>query len=81
MLNLRCTACSSKAGDGIRTAVQAQAYVASLPFSGMTALGTAIERRILEPFLIKPLKQRTLKKPILVSHVRIKKTVNKFLDV
>ena len=67
VLRLVCGACSTKAGDGIRTSAQAQEYIASLPFSGTTALGTAIERRILVPFLIKPLQQRTLKKPILVS--------------
>ncbi len=59
--------CSSKTGDGIRSAAEADAYIRSLKFSGMTALGTAIEQRVITPFVVQPAQQHRLSKPVLVS--------------
>ena len=59
--------CSKKTGDGIRTGAEADAYIRSLNFSGMTALGTAIEERVILPFVVQRAQQHTLSKPVLVS--------------
>ena len=60
---------SAKTGDGIRTAAEADAYVGGLNFSGMTPLGTAIEQRVIEPFVVRPAQQLALSKPVLVRPV------------
>ena len=61
---------SSKTGDGIRSAAEADAYIRSLKFSGMTALGTAIEQRVITPFVVQPAQQHLLSKPVLVCLCR-----------
>lgn len=53
-------------GDNIRTAMEADRFVQSLRFSGMTPLGTQMENRILKPMVFEPVKRRTLQKPVLV---------------
>ncbi len=59
--------CSKNTGDGIRTGAEADAYIRSLKFSGMTALGTAIEERVILPFVVQRAQNHTLSKPVLVS--------------
>ena len=58
--------CSPAVGDGIRTAADAEAYVSGLKFSGMTALGSAIEQRVITPFVVQPAQRNALSKPVLV---------------
>ena len=58
--------CSIKTADGVRTAMEADAYIKSLKFSGATALGTAIEQRVITPFVVQPAQQNRLAKPVLV---------------
>lgn len=57
---------SKNVGDGITTAAAAAAYVANLRFSGMTPLGTEMEKKILEPMVYAPIKHGNLPKPVLV---------------
>jgi hypothetical protein len=57
---------SPTTGDGIRSAADAEAYIGGLKFSGMTALGTAIEKRVIEPFVVQPAQQHAHSKPVLV---------------
>ena len=64
--------CRSPAmGDGIRSAAEAEAYIRSLKFSGMTALGTAIETRVIEPFVVQPAQRHALSKPVLVRAIAL----------
>jgi uncharacterized protein YegL len=56
-------------GDNVRTAIDAQRFVQSLKFSGMTPLGTQLENRILKPMVFEPIKRRSLQKPVLVVTV------------
>jgi hypothetical protein len=57
---------SRTSADNIRTAADADRFVAAIKFSGMTPLGTQMEQRILEPMLFAPIKRRNLPKPLLV---------------
>ena len=53
-------------GNGIRSAAQAQQLVEQVRFSGITPLGTNLDRKVIQPLVIQPLRNRSLQKPVLV---------------
>jgi hypothetical protein len=57
---------SDTRGDGIRNANDAQSLVDNVRFSGMTPLGTNLERKVLQPFVNVPALQHSMAKPVLV---------------
>jgi hypothetical protein len=52
-------------GNGIRDANSAQQLISQVQFNGMTPLGTALESKVIRPFLVSGLQKRDLQKPIL----------------
>jgi hypothetical protein len=58
---------SSKEGNRIGSEQAAQDFVKrNARFDGGTRLGTALDERILQPLLLKPARNGTLKKPVLI---------------
>ena len=57
---------SDVCGDFIRTGVEVENLVASVPFHGMTPLGTNLERKVLEPMVVRQVQAGSLAKPVLV---------------
>ncbi|KAM0788322.1 hypothetical protein ACM66B_001465 [Microbotryomycetes sp. NB124-2] len=58
---------SDRTADHISTAPQALDFVSNgSQFSGMTAIGVNLSKKILEPLLLQPARQQMLKKPVLV---------------
>jgi hypothetical protein len=57
---------SDVSGDFIKTAAEVQSLVASVPFGGMTPLGTNLEKKVLEPMVVRQVQGRCLTKPVLV---------------
>lgn len=57
---------SDKQGNGIRSEADAQHFVSKVKFSGVTPLGTSLDKKILQPMLLRPAQSRSLKKPLLV---------------
>ncbi|KAK9823940.1 hypothetical protein WJX72_006517 [[Myrmecia] bisecta] len=53
-------------GNGIRTAAAAAELVKQVSFSGMMPLGGKLNANVIQPLLVKPIRQRKLEKPILV---------------
>ncbi|KAJ3117782.1 hypothetical protein HDU96_005563 [Phlyctochytrium bullatum] len=53
-------------GDRLRTPDDIQSLIARVNFSGLTPLGTQLERKVLNPFVLDPASQRQLRKPVLV---------------
>lgn len=57
---------SSKEGNRLESESDAQAFIAKARYDGVTPLGTSLDKRILQPMLIKPARNRSLRKPLLV---------------
>lgn len=57
---------SSKEGNRINGEVEALQFIEKAKFNGGTPLGTSLDKRILQPLLINPVRKRSLKKPLLV---------------
>lgn len=53
-------------GNGVRSAQQAQQLVEQVRFSGITPLGTNLDRKVIQPLVIQPMRARTLQKPVLI---------------
>ncbi|KAI8808120.1 hypothetical protein BJ742DRAFT_291269 [Cladochytrium replicatum] len=53
-------------GDNLRTPDECDALISSIRFAGMTPLGTALEQRVIRPFVIDRVNSQTMKKPVLV---------------
>ncbi|KAI8808122.1 hypothetical protein BJ742DRAFT_772442 [Cladochytrium replicatum] len=53
-------------GDNLRTPDECDALISSLRFAGMTPLGTALEQRVLRPFVLDRIASSSLKKPVLI---------------
>lgn len=53
-------------GNGVRSAAQAQQIVEQVRFSGITPLGTNLDRKVIQPLVIQPIRSRQLQKPVLV---------------
>jgi len=56
---------SNVSGDFVRTPAEAETLVATVPFGGMTPLGTNLERKVFEPLVIQQVRRGTLRKPVL----------------
>ncbi|CDR48690.1 hypothetical protein NBRC10512_001402 [Rhodotorula toruloides] len=57
---------SKTVGNNVTNEQQAQQLLAGIKFSGLTPLGTSLEQKILQPLLVSPARQGTLRKPLLV---------------
>lgn len=53
-------------GNGIRTASEATQLVQQVRFSGITPLGTNLDRKIIQPLVMQQIRSRALQKPVLV---------------
>ncbi|BGP58156.1 hypothetical protein JCM8202v2_005817 [Rhodotorula sphaerocarpa] len=56
----------STVGNNITSEQQAQQLLSGIRFSGLTPLGTSLDQKILQPLLIGPARQNSLRKPLLV---------------
>ncbi|KAI8843610.1 hypothetical protein BC829DRAFT_364040, partial [Chytridium lagenaria] len=52
--------------DNVRSGAQVNSLVDSVNFNGLTPLGTQLQRKVIEPWVLEPLRRRTLTKPVLV---------------
>ncbi|BGP03355.1 hypothetical protein NBRC10513v2_007088 [Rhodotorula toruloides] len=57
---------SKTVGNNVTNEQQAQQLLGGIKFSGLTPLGTSLEQKILQPLLVGPARQGTLRKPLLV---------------
>ncbi|KAA6408511.1 MAG: transcription factor [Lasallia pustulata] len=57
---------SSRQDDNVRSEPQIEAIVDSVGFKGLTPMGTSLQNKVLAPMVIKPAKEGTLRKPVLV---------------
>lgn len=57
---------SSISGDNIRNESEVAQLVQRVQFSGLTPLGTSMERKILDPLVLGPARQQQLQKPVIV---------------
>ncbi|BFZ59817.1 hypothetical protein YB2330_000838 [Saitoella coloradoensis] len=57
---------SNVRGDRITSEQQATQLVSQIHFTGLTPLGTQLNAKVLEPFVLSPARSNTLRKPILV---------------
>lgn len=57
---------SNVQGDNISTEAQAMQLVSQVKFSGLTPLGTSLQRKVLEPLVLGPARQGRLQKPVVV---------------
>lgn len=53
-------------GNGIRSAHEAQQLLQQVRFSGITPLATSLDRKVLQPMVMGPARNRQLQKPVLV---------------
>lgn len=60
---------STVEGNGIRNEQQVQELVGRVSFSGLTPVGTSLQKKILEPLVVSPAQNRSLRKPVLVITV------------
>ncbi|KAK4058351.1 hypothetical protein OIO90_000509 [Microbotryomycetes sp. JL221] len=60
---------SEMSADHVATTQMALQFLERNPMSGMTPLGTNLSRKVLEPLLLRPAQQSSLKKPVLVIMV------------
>ncbi|GAA5851017.1 hypothetical protein JCM3766R1_007103 [Sporobolomyces carnicolor] len=56
-------------GHNLRGEADAMRLISQVKFSGLTPLGTALDQKILQPILIGPARQGSLRKPLLVIAV------------
>jgi hypothetical protein len=72
-------------GNGIRTGTETEGLVASVPFGGGTPLGTQLDAKVLQPFIVGPARQGQMQKPVLVMVITdgepIGESRSKFIDV
>lgn len=57
---------SNVSGDNIRNEGEVAQLVRQVQFSGLTPLGTSLERKILEPLILNQARQQQLRKPVVV---------------
>ncbi|BGP27538.1 von Willebrand factor, type A domain containing protein [Rhodotorula toruloides] len=57
---------SKTVGNNVTNEQQAQQLLGGIKFSGLTPLGTSLEQKILQPLLVGPARQGSLRKPLLV---------------
>ncbi|MCJ1337936.1 hypothetical protein MMC09_003220 [Bachmanniomyces sp. S44760] len=55
--------------NNIKSEAQVEELVATIPFKGLTPMGTQLRRKVIEPFIIGKARSQTLKKPVLVITV------------
>ncbi|GAA5989991.1 hypothetical protein JCM10908_002412 [Rhodotorula pacifica] len=60
---------SKTVGNSITSEQQAQQLLSGIRFSGLTPLGTSLDQKILQPLLVGPARQNSLRKPLLVVAV------------
>lgn len=60
---------SKTVGNNITSEQQAQQLLSGIRFSGLTPLGTSLDQKILQPLLVGPARQNSLRKPLLVVAV------------
>ncbi|POY73100.1 hypothetical protein BMF94_3938 [Rhodotorula taiwanensis] len=60
---------SRTVGNNITSEQQAQQLLSGIRFSGLTPLGTSLDQKILQPLLVGPARQDSLRKPLLVVAV------------
>lgn len=53
-------------GNGVKSAAQATQLVEQVRFSGITPLATNLDRKVIQPLVIQPIRSRGLQKPVLV---------------
>lgn len=53
-------------GNGIHSEAEAAALIQNVKFSGTTPLGTALDRKVLQPMVISQARSNTMQKPVLV---------------
>ncbi|CEQ41748.1 SPOSA6832_03484, partial [Sporobolomyces salmonicolor] len=56
-------------GNNIASEQQANQLISQVKFSGLTPLGTALDQKILQPLVLGPARQGTLRKPVLIIAV------------
>ncbi|KAJ3204393.1 hypothetical protein HDU67_009545, partial [Dinochytrium kinnereticum] len=57
---------STVSADHVRSGSEAISLVDRVVFNGLTPLGTQLQRKVLDPWVLEPLRRRTLQKPVLV---------------
>ncbi|KAJ3095489.1 hypothetical protein HDU97_006887 [Phlyctochytrium planicorne] len=57
---------STVSGDNVRSGAEVSALVDRVNFNGLTPLGTQLQRKVLDPFVLQPARQRQLRKPVFV---------------
>ncbi|GAA5895573.1 hypothetical protein JCM5296_003752 [Sporobolomyces johnsonii] len=56
-------------GNNIASEQQANQLISQVKFSGLTPLGTALDQKVLQPLVLGPARQGTLRKPVLIIAV------------
>jgi len=53
-------------GNGVRSAAQAAQLLEQVRFSGITPLATNLDRKVIQPLVMQPIRSRSLQKPVLI---------------
>jgi len=57
---------STKEGNHIRNEQDVESLVNSVQFSGLTPLGTSLQRKVIDPFVVQSARSGKLRKPVLI---------------